>query len=144
MLRGLLTALLLSFGPTVSNSFARFSYALVLPAMREDLQLSYSQGGWLNTANALGYLAGAILTWTLVRRTGNRLIFSAGMVVTAASLLATGLTTDFAVLTTARLLAGIGGAMVFITGGALAGNIFPGRRSPPRRSCSTSPAPASG
>jgi predicted MFS family arabinose efflux permease len=127
MLRGILVALLLSFGPTVSNSFARFSYALVLPAMREDLQLSYSQGGWLNTANALGYLAGAILTWTLVRRTGNRLIFVVGMVVTAASLLATGVTDDFALLTVARLLAGVGGAMVFVTGGALAGNIFPGR-----------------
>jgi predicted MFS family arabinose efflux permease len=127
MLRGILVALLLSFGPTVSNSFARFSYALVLPAMREDLQLSYSQGGWLNTANALGYLAGAILTWTLVRRTGNRLIYVVGMVVTAASLLATGVTDDFALLTVARLLAGVGGAMVFVTGGALAGNIFPGR-----------------
>ncbi|NLD56155.1 MAG: YbfB/YjiJ family MFS transporter [Burkholderiaceae bacterium] len=127
MLRGILVALLLSFGPTVSNSFARFSYALVLPAMREDLQLSYSQGGWLNTANALGYLAGAILTWTLVRRTGNRLIFGIGMVATAASLLATGMTSDLTLLTIARLLAGVGGAMVFITGGALAGNIYPGR-----------------
>src|SRR5690606_6895268 len=127
MLRGILVALLLSFGPTVSNSFARFSYALVLPAMREDLQLSYSQGGWLNTANALGYLAGAILTWTLVRRTGNRLIFGIGMVATAASLLATGMTSDLTLLTIARLLAGVGGAMVFSTGGALAGNIYPGR-----------------
>ncbi|HVL55034.1 MAG TPA: YbfB/YjiJ family MFS transporter [Burkholderiaceae bacterium] len=127
MLRGLLIAVLLSFGPTVSNSFARFAYALVLPAMRNDLQLTYSQAGWLNTANAIGYLAGAVLTWTLVRRTGNRMLFSAGMVVTAASLLATGLTHDLALLTAARVLAGIGGALVFISGGALSGNIFPGR-----------------
>ncbi|MGE0801697.1 MAG: YbfB/YjiJ family MFS transporter [Lautropia sp.] len=127
MVRGYLIAMLLSFGPSVSNSFARFAYALILPAMRDDLRLSYSQAGWLGTANALGYLAGAILTWLLVRRTGNRLLFTVGMVVTALSLIATGLTSALSWLTVARALAGIAGAMVFITGGALAGNIFPGR-----------------
>ena len=127
MVRGFLIAVLLSFGPTVSNSFARFAYALVLPAMRADLQLSYSQAGWLNTANAIGYLAGAILTWMLVRKTGNRRLFSAGMVLTAAALIATGMTHDLTLLTVARVLAGVGGAMVFITGGALSGNVFPGR-----------------
>ncbi len=119
--------MLLSFGPTVSNSFARFAYALVLPAMRIDLQLNYSQAGWLNTANAIGYLAGALLTWTLVRRTGNRLLFGVGMVLTAAALLATGLTHDLTLLTMARIVAGICGAMVFISGGALSGNVFPNR-----------------
>ena len=43
--RGLLVAFLLSFGPAVSNSFARFAYALILPAMRSDLHWSYSQAG---------------------------------------------------------------------------------------------------
>jgi MFS family permease len=127
MARGFLIAFLLSFGPTVSNSFARFAYALVLPAMRADLQLNYSQAGWLNTANAIGYLGGALLTWTLVRRTGSRLLFNAGMALTAMSLLATGLTHDLAWLTVARIVAGVSGAMVFITGGALSGNVFPGR-----------------
>jgi MFS family permease len=134
MLRGLLIALMLSFGPTVSNSFARFAYALVLPAMRDDLQLNYSQAGWLNTANAIGYLAGAVLTWTLVRRTGNRALFGAGMVLTAASLLATGMTEALTLLTVARTLAGVGGALVFITGGVLSGNVFPGR---PERATAT-------
>ena len=127
MARGFLIAVLLSFGPTVSNSFARFAYALVLTAMRDDLQLNYSQAGWLNTANAIGYLAGAILTWALVRKTGNRLLFNAGMVLTAVSLLGTGLTGDLTLLSLGRILAGVGGAMVFISGGALSGNIFPGR-----------------
>ena len=127
MARGYLIAMLLSFGPSVSNSFARFAYALILPAMRDDLRLSYSQAGWLGTANALGYLAGAILTWLVVRRTGNRLLFGIGMAVTASSLIATGLTSALGWLTLARVLAGIAGAMVFITGGALSGNVFPRR-----------------
>ena len=57
--RRLWVVLALSLGPAVSNSFARFAYALLLPAMRAELDLNYSQAGWLNTANALGYLAGA-------------------------------------------------------------------------------------
>lgn len=125
--RGLMLAFLLSFGPAVSNSFARFAYALVLPAMREDLQLSWSAAGWLNTTNAFGYLAGAIVTWLLVSRVGNRPLFQLGMVVTALAVLATGLTRDPDLLAAARVLAGAGGAAVFICGGALSANVLPTR-----------------
>lgn len=125
--QGFFLAFVLSFGPAVSNSFARFAYALVLPAMRNDLSLSYSQAGWLNTANAIGYLAGAILTLVLVRSLGNRLLFSAGMIVTGVGVLATGLTHDAGLLAVTRMIAGVGGAAVFICGGALSGNIFPDR-----------------
>lgn len=127
-------AFVLSFGPTVSNSFARFAYALVLPAMREDLAIDWSQAGTLGTTNALGYLLGAVLARGVVRRIGNRRIFAAGMVLTALALLATGLSRDLAVLNTWRLIAGVGGAWVFICGGALSGNIFPGE---PQRATTT-------
>jgi MFS family permease len=117
-------AFVLSLGTVVSNSFARFAYALVLPAMRDELGWNYSQSGVLNTANALGYLAGAVLTRALVNRVGNRALFMAGLPITALALLGTGLTTDFALLCTLRVLAGVGGAASFICGGALAANIF--------------------
>lgn len=131
---GWVIAFVLSFGPTVSNSFARFAYALVLPAMREDLTIDWSQAGTLGTTNALGYLVGALLARVAVNRIGNRRIFAAGMVLTALALLATGLSRDLAVLNALRLLAGIGGAWVFICGGALSGNIFPGE---PQRATTT-------
>jgi len=134
MSRGFLIAFLLSFGPTVANSFARFAYALVLPQMRSDLALDWSQAGGLNTANAIGYLAGAMLARVLVGRTGNRVLFIAGMLITAVALLATGLTRDLASLSLARLVCGIGGAWVFICGGALSGNVFPGQ---PQRATTT-------
>lgn len=124
MTRGFLLAFVLSFGPAVSNSFARFAYALVLPAMRSDLSLNYAQAGWLNTANALGYLAGAILTRLLVQQLGNRRLFVLGMFVTAFGIAATGLSRDPVWLSCSRLIAGLGGASVFICGGALSGNIF--------------------
>ncbi len=72
----------LSLGPAVATSFARFAYALILPAMRAELDLSYSQAGSLNTANALGYLVGALLCKRFVPRLGNRRLFSFGLVVT--------------------------------------------------------------
>ena len=124
-MNGLGIAFLLSLGTVVSNSFARFAYALMLPAMRSDLGWNWSQAGWLNTANAFGYLAGALLARALVDRVGNRALFIAGMPATALALLATGLVDDLLALSVLRAIAGVAGAMVFVCGGALAGNVFP-------------------
>ena len=124
-MNGLGIAFLLSLGTVVSNSFARFAYALMLPAMRNDLGWNWSQAGWLNTANAFGYLAGALLARALVDRVGNRALFVAGMPATALALLATGLVDDLLALSVLRAIAGVAGAMVFVCGGALAGNVFP-------------------
>src|SRR3546814_7192372 len=85
----------LSGGAAVAVGFARFGYALILPAMKTDLELNYAQAGWLNTANALGYLLGALLTIYFVARIGNRRLFVAGLALTTLALLANGLTHDF-------------------------------------------------
>jgi len=117
----------LSLGPAVSNSFARFAYALLLPAMRSDLGLSYSQAGGLNTANALGYLAGALVAARYVSRLGNRRLFYVGMVATVLAIIGSGLTGDFIAQLCLRAVAGVGGAMVFICGAVLASNVFSDR-----------------
>ena len=56
----------LALGVTVTNGFARFAYGLILPAMQSDLGWNYAQAGWLNTANALGYIAGAVVTMLMI------------------------------------------------------------------------------
>ncbi|MGB6102872.1 MAG: YbfB/YjiJ family MFS transporter [Pusillimonas sp.] len=111
----------LSGGAAVSVGFARFGYALILPAMQTDLNLNYAQAGWLNTANALGYLLGALLTLLCVSRLGNRQLFVAGLALTTAALLANGLTHHFHLITLFRFLAGFGAAGAFICGGVLSG-----------------------
>jgi hypothetical protein len=66
------------------HAFARFAYALILPAMRADLDLTYSQAGSLNTANAVGYLvarSSARGSFAI----GNRRLFGFGMVATVLS-----------------------------------------------------------
>jgi len=127
MARLVFLAILLSFGPVVANSLARFAYALVVPAMRDDLSLTWSQAGWLNTMSAIGYLGGAILARLLVVRVGNRRLFQAGMALTALAILATGLSRDLDVIAAMRLLAGVTSAAVFVCGGALAANLAPQR-----------------
>jgi predicted MFS family arabinose efflux permease len=119
----MLIAFGLSFGPAVSNGLGRFAYALILPAMRTDLGWSYSRAGWINTANALGYLAGAVVAWQTLRW-GLRRMFAIGMLLTAASLVASGLVTNYALMTLFRFGAGFGGAITLTGGGALAAELF--------------------
>ena len=107
----------LALGPAVTNGFARFAYGQILPAMRDDLGWSYAEAGWLNTANAIGYLLGALLALALIGRVGARRLFIFGMALTTASLIASALTRDLWALSAWRIAAGVGGAPVFIAGG---------------------------
>ncbi len=122
---GLLAAFGLSFGMAVGNSLARFAYALILPAMRDDLGWSYTQAGALNTINAFGYLIGSFLAFATVRRLGPKLAFIISLLATALTVLATGLVRDFSAIAAIRLLTGIAAAYAFVTGGVLAASIFP-------------------
>ncbi|RIH88938.1 Purine efflux pump PbuE [Calidithermus terrae] len=113
----------LALGPAVGLGLARFAYALVLPAMREDLGWSYAQAGGMNTANALGYLLGSLLAAPLMARLGTRNTFLAGLGLTTLALLLSGSSPLYWVLVALRLLAGASGALVFIAGGALAAHL---------------------
>lgn len=114
----------LSLGPAVSNGFARFAYGLLLPSMQQDLGWNYTTAGSINTANAVGYLIGALLALTLVKRVGPTRLFIAGMLLTTVALFCSGLTREFWPLSLWRVLAGVGSAPVFIAGGALASALF--------------------
>lgn len=120
----------LALGVTVTNGFARFSYGLILPAMQSDLGWNYAQAGWLNTANALGYIAGAILTMLMIGRYSATSLFSFGLVTTNLALLATGLSAELWWQTLWRILVGFFGALSFSTAGVLAAGLFP---TDPRR-----------
>ena len=91
----------------------RIGGGLLLPAMQADLGWSYAQAGWLNTANALGYIGGALLTMVLIRRAGPARLFAFGMVTTAVALTATGQDPALWWQTLWRVLAGFFGAMSF-------------------------------
>ena len=113
----------LSLGPAVALGLARFAYGLLLPGMRDDLGWSYSQAGTINTANALGYLAGALIAARVSRRIGERRAFAWSMAVTAAALLASAASGVFGVLLALRIVAGVAGAVTFIIGASLAARV---------------------
>jgi predicted MFS family arabinose efflux permease len=112
--------LILSLAPTVCLGIGRFAYSLVLPDMRDALQWSYSAAGFMNTVNAAGYLAGALLASKLIKRFGLIAAVRWGTLACVLSLALCALSGNFVILSFARLLAGFGAAFGFIGGAALA------------------------
>ncbi len=60
--------LVLALAPAVGVGLCRFAYSLLLPDMRDSLDWSYATAGFMNTANAAGYLPGALAASPIVRR----------------------------------------------------------------------------
>lgn len=127
----LLLALALSLGPAVSLGLARFAYALVLPAMRDDFGWSYALAGGMNAANAAGYLAGALLAAPASALLGMRRAFVGSLLATALALAFSGLASAYPALLALRFVAGVGGAASFVAGGVLAANLASRRREDP-------------
>src|SRR5436309_1919447 len=119
--------LILSLAPTIGLGIGRFAYALVLPHMRDTLLWSYSAAGFMNTINAAGYLAGALLASRMIRRFGLAASVRWGTLACVFSLALCAVTGNFYVLSFARLLAGVGAAAGFVGGGALAATIAQSR-----------------
>ncbi|MBD8532430.1 MULTISPECIES: YbfB/YjiJ family MFS transporter [unclassified Massilia] len=121
--RPFMTAFALSLGAAVSLGLTRFSYALLLPPMRADLDWSYFLAGAMNTGNALGYFLGALATPALMRRYGAQAALAGGAVLASLFMLLSGFVVDAGVLIGQRVLAGIASAFIFISGGLLAARL---------------------
>lgn len=114
-----LLAVILSLGAAVSLGITRFAYGLLLPIMRADLAWSYTLAGAMNTANAVGYLLGALSAPTLLRRSGPARLMLWGAVLATIFMASSGFFRDPLPLLLQRLLAGAASAWVFVTGGLL-------------------------
>ena len=116
-------ALALSMAAAVSLGVTRFAYGLLLPPMRDDLGWSYLLAGAMNTANALGYLLGALaIPWLLKRLLPTQLMLYGAMLASLFMALS-GFFTEAAPLMLQRLLAGVASAFVFVCGGLLAARL---------------------
>ena len=113
----------LSLGAAVSLGITRFAYGLLLPPMRADLGWSYTLAGAMNTANAVGYLAGALAMAALVRRFSPSVLLVWGSVLASVWMALAGFFSDATALMLQRLLAGVASALVFTTGGLLAARL---------------------
>ena len=100
--------LILSLAPTIGLGIGRFAYSLVLPDMRDRFGWSYSAAGFMNTINAVGYLAGALSPSALIRRFGLAANVRWGTLACVVSLALCAISANFVLLSFARLLAGLG------------------------------------
>ncbi|MFM0646049.1 YbfB/YjiJ family MFS transporter [Paraburkholderia bryophila] len=123
----LMLAAALSLGSAIALGLARFAYALLLPSMKLDLGWSFAQAGAMNTANALGYLLGALAFPPLARRWSSGVLFGVGCAATTLLMAVSGLLADTHSLLALRVITGATSAAIFISGGVLAARLASAR-----------------
>ena len=96
----------------VAMGVGRFAFTPILPMMQEDFALSVSEGGWLATANYLGYLVGSLSA--IGMRIRPSAAIRAGLLVIGLSTAAMGLEHRFLLWVVLRAAAGIASAWVLI------------------------------
>jgi LPXTG-motif cell wall-anchored protein len=100
----------------VAMGIGRFAFTPILPMMRDDAGLSVAAGGWLASANYLGYLVGALAAIRV--RVAPAMAVRGSLVVIGVATAAMGLTHRLAGWVGLRVLAGVASAWVLIFGSA--------------------------
>lgn len=97
---------------TITNmaaiGFARFSYSLILPAMKDNLGLSYTETGLLASGNFAGYLVASLVAGALAARYSARLVTTLSLLLTGLTMVATGASGGFLPALAGRSLTGVG------------------------------------
>jgi predicted MFS family arabinose efflux permease len=96
----------------VGIGIGRFAFTPILPMMQEDAGVSIAIGGWLASANYVGYLLGALSVMTLRMRATSAI--RAGLVTIGIATLAMGLESSLAWWLALRAIAGVASAWVLI------------------------------
>lgn len=88
--------------------FGRFAIGMLLPSMATTLKLSYSQMGFISTANFLGYLVSVLVSGHLAHKIGSRKLISVALLVVGISMALISRAQDFVTVMFLYLLTGIG------------------------------------
>ncbi len=99
------------FGLFASLGIGRFALGMLLPAMVEPLQLTYSQMGFIGTLNFCGYLAAVLLCGRLIGWVGSRTLISLALMLVGASMCAVGWTENIRLIMLFYLLTGVGSGL---------------------------------
>ncbi|WP_406101648.1 MFS transporter [Streptomyces canus] len=100
---------------------------VALPDIREAFDASFTSLQWVLDAYALGLAAVLLTAGSLADRLGRKRVFNVGFVVFLLASLACGLAGDDVMLSVARGVQGLGGAVLFAVGPALIGQEFQGQ-----------------
>ena len=119
---------LVAAGAIVAQAFGRFTYGVLLPAIRNDLDHSNTVAGLLGTVNVTAYLIGTIVVASLSTRFRLLPIFRSGFAFSLSGLALAVISPNAAVLGVALFVMGIGGAFIWIPSPGIATGAVPAER----------------
>jgi predicted MFS family arabinose efflux permease len=112
----------------VGQSFGRFSFGLLLPAMKSDLDIGYGLAGWLGTINLAGYLIGTVCTSIASLRISAHRLLQLGTIVAGTGIAVLAVSTATPALLVGMILCGLGGAAAWVPAPSVAASVFPPER----------------
>ncbi|MEO7397337.1 MAG: MFS transporter [Ilumatobacteraceae bacterium] len=124
----LLVLVLVMAGACVAQAFGRFTYGVVLPAVRGDLLGSNRAAGLLGTMNVAAYLAGALVVAAVSTRISLVALIRIGLCLSTGGLLLASFATNAVILGLALVATGVGGAAIWIPSPRVAAAALPPHR----------------
>lgn len=109
------------------DAYAVNIYSLVLPEIRQSLDLSVGAAGMIGSIFLVGYTVGTIGFGLAADRFGRRDTLGVSILVYGATTSLAGLTTNVPLFTTLRFLTGVGGAGELAVGAPYTAEMFPAR-----------------
>jgi len=114
-----------ALGAGIAQGFGRFSYPVLLPSLREDLLSSYGSAGLIGTLNVGAYLIGSIVVMVASMRLPGHRLMAIGLSLTTIGLVVLATAGSVVQLAIGMVIAGFGGAGVWVPAPGVAASLFP-------------------
>ena len=124
-MRAWISLTLIALGVSVAQAFGRFTYGVLLPAVRDDMTISNTIAGSISAVNVGAYLIGTLgVAWAAghIRMLS---VLRIGLLLTVAGLALAAVAQSPVVLALALVLTGVGGASVWIPAPIIAADAMP-------------------
>lgn len=115
-------------GAAVAQSFGRFTWALLLPVVEDEVLSSYGAAGTLGTTNVAAYLVGTAVVGVVSSRALPTTLVRLGLALSSLGLGVLSVANSFGVLFVGQVLTGLGGALIWIPSPGLAAGVMPPER----------------
>ena len=122
---GWAVVLLVALAAAVGHAFGRFSYGVLLPAVRDDMGITNALAGSIGAANVSAYLLGTMLVAWATSRYRLVNVMRLGLVLVTIGLLMASLAMGPWSLSAGLFLTGIGGAFLWIPSPVIAADALP-------------------
>ncbi|MFT5531418.1 MAG: putative MFS family arabinose efflux permease [Candidatus Poriferisodalaceae bacterium] len=127
---GLIAVALVAVSAAVAQAFGRFTFGVLLPAIRDDLGVSNTVAGFLTTLNVAAYLVGTVAVAVATSRYRLLAVMRVGLVLSTIGLILAAASTGPLLLGVSMLFSGVGGACTWIPAPVIAaGAMAPEKRS---------------